>query len=236
MTALNRPFAAALMVTCVTFSVAVSAQKKAAKTSSYTPLTAMFRCPLEADCLATDGIQGDTAGPYVGTSIGDQGPTLNSGGDLYFPLKSGLGRFITVDFSAPLGTPACAANLTCRKNFESVYTDSSQPASITNALAADGTALPDGFRSIAVGQSVRARYKLNFDDPSGRALRWTVRFNSAVYPGSTDVTVTRVDTNTWIVEATDADVAELVSTPTSGRAVTISEGFYTMPFRITVVR
>jgi len=35
---------------------------------------------------------------------------------------------------------------------------------------------------------------------------------------------------------TDADVAELVSTPTSGRAVTVSEGFYTMPFRITVVR
>ena len=57
-----------------------------------------------------------------------------------------------------------------------------------------------------------------------------------MYPGSTDLTVTRTATNTWIVEASDSDIAELVSTTTSGRSVTVNEGYYAMPFKITVVR
>lgn len=216
-------------------SMPLTAQKKGTA-SSYTPVTATFRCPLELDCPATDGIQGDTVGPYTGTSLGDEGPTLNAWGDLYFPLKGGLGRFVSLDFSSSLATPACAANATCRKDFDAVTTDNSQPGSITNPIAADGTELSDGFRTIAVGQSVRARFKLNFNDPSGRALLWTVRFNSALYPGSTDVTVTRTGTNAWIVEAGADDVAELVSETTVRKAVRVSEGFYSMPFRLTVVR
>jgi len=115
-------------------------------------------------------------------------------------------------------------------------TDNSVPASITNPLDAAGSELPNGLLSIAVGQSAPARYKLNFTDPSGRAILWTVRFNSADYPGSTNLRVTRVDTNTWIVEATAADLAELVSVSTSGRNVTTNEGYYSMPFKLTVVR
>lgn len=234
MTRMKRLFVVVLAAAPL-LAVAVFAEKKGA-TSSYTPVTATFRCPLELDCLATDGIQGDTLGPYTGTAAGDQGPTLNAWGDLYFPLKSGMGRFVTVDFSSPLGTPSCAASATCRKDFDSATTDRLQPASITNPLSADGSELPDGFRSIVVGQAVRARFKLNFSDPSGRALLWTVRFNSALYPGSTDVTVTRTDTNVWVVEAGVDDVAELVSETTSRKVVRVSEGFYSMPFRITVVR
>lgn len=38
----------------------------------------------------------------------------------------------------------------------------------------------------------------------------------------------------WILEATDADVAELVSANTSGKTVKVNEGYYSMPFRITI--
>lgn len=201
------------------------------------PVTADFRCPLSLECVAADRIQGDTTGSYKGApSAPEQGPYFDTGSNLYFPLQSGLGRFVSIDFSAPLGTPACAASGTCRKNFTTVFTDNSLPASITNPLDAAGTSLPNGFLSIAVGQSARARYKLNFADPSGRSLLWTVRFNSAMYPGSTELTVTRTATNTWVVEASASDVAELVSTTTSGRSLTVNEGYYSMPFKITVVR
>lgn len=201
------------------------------------PVTADFRCPLSLECVAIDRIQGDTSGTYRGApSPPEQGPYFDTGSNLYFPLQSGRGRFVSIDFSAPLGAPPCAANGTCRKNFTTVFTDNSLPASITNPLDAAGTSLPNGFLSIAVGQSARSRYKLNFADPAGRSLLWTVRFNSSMYPGSTELTVTRIATNTWVVEASNSDVAELVSTTTSGRSVTVNEGYYSMPFRITIVR
>ena len=204
--------------------------------STLVPVTADFRCPLSLECVAADRIQGDTSGPYTGaTGSTQQGPYLDSASDLYFPLQLGFGRFVSIDFSALLGTPACAAKGTCRKNFTTVFTDDSLPASITNPLDAAGAELPSGFLSIAVGQSARSRYMLNFADPTGRALRWTVRFNSSMYPGSTELTVTRTATNTWVVEASASDVAELVSTTTSGRSVTVNEGYYAMPFKITVV-
>ena len=206
------------------------------KPSTLTPVTASFRCPLSLECVAADRIQGDTSGSYTGaTTSPEQGPYFDSGSNLYFPLQPGLGRFVSIDFSAPLGTPPCAATGTCHKNFTTVFTDDSRPASITNPLDAAGTPLPTGFLSLAVGQSARARYKLNFADPGGRSFLWTVRFNSAIYPGSTELTVTRTATNTWIVEASASDVAELVSTTTSGRPVTVNEGYYAMPFKITVV-
>lgn len=207
------------------------------KPSTLTPVTASFRCPVSLECVTADGISADLGGTYTGAATApEQGPYFDSGSNLYFPLQPGLGRFVSIDFSAPLGTPTCALNATCRKNFTTVFTDDSRPASITNPLDAAGTSLPNGFLSIAVGQSARARYKLNFADPNGRSLRWTVRFNSSMYPGSTELTVTRTATNTWVVEAAASDVAELVSTTTSGRSVTVNEGYYAMPFKIAVVR
>lgn len=208
-----------------------------AKPLALAPVTAVFRCPDTLDCVAPDRIQADGLGPYRGASVApEHGPYFDSTGNLYFPLQPALGRYVSLDFSTAVGTPQCAATATCRKNFVALLTDDSRPASITNPLDAAGTSLPNGFSSIAVGQSARARYKLNFADPAGRSLLWTVRFNSAFYPGSTELTVTRLDANTWVVEATLSDVAELVSTTTSGKSVTVNEGYYAMPFKITVTK
>ena len=230
-----RRIAIAALLSVPVLSVVLSGAPPSSK--SNTPVTATFRCPQSPECVTADRIQADGLGPYKGaTTSPEQGPYFDSGSNLYFPLQPGLGRFVSVDFSAPLGTPACAATAKCRKNFTSLFSDNSLPASITNALDAAGSSLPNGFLSIAVGQSVRARYKLNFADPAGRSLLWTVRFNSAMYPGSTELTVTRTATDTWVVEVGASDIAELVSTTTSGRSVTVNEGYYSMPFKITVVR
>lgn len=67
-------------------------------------------------------------------------------------------------------------------------------------------------------------------------MLWTVRFNSALFPGSTDVTVTRTAANAWVVEASASDVAELVSANIRGKAGTLNEGYYAMPFKMTVVQ
>jgi hypothetical protein len=233
-----RRFLVAAIACLPVLSVAASAAEGAPPSkSSNVPVTATFRCPLGPECIGGDKIQEDGGGAYTGaTTSPEEGPYFDTGSNLYFPLQPGLGRFISIDFSSPLGTPACAASSTCHKNFGALFTDNSLPASITNPLDAAGTPLPNGFLSLAVGQSARARYKLNFADPSGRNLLWTVRFNSSMYPGSTELTVTRTATNTWVVEASASDVAELVSTTTSGRSVTVNEGYYAMPFKITVVR
>ena len=215
--------------------VSIGAQK-AAKPTAPVPVSAEFRCPQLVDCVSVDRIEGDGLGPYFGDPNVQQGAYFDMNNHLYFPLRRGLGRFVSLDFSATLGTPSCASTNSCRKNFTTVFTDHSLPASITNPVDAVGESLPNGFYSLAVGQSAAAKYLLNFADPSGRALRWSVRFNPPAYPGSSYVTVTRTGTSSWSIEATASDVAELVSTPTSGRAVTVHEGFYAMPFKISVTQ
>jgi hypothetical protein len=229
-----RRFAYAALAATTILSASAIAQKKPATT--YTPVTVTFRCPFEADCTGTDAISGDTAMTYRGSADGTNGPVLNSIGDLYFPLKAGSGRGLNVRIGAPLSQPACVASGTCRKTFESVFVTSMNPPSITNAQAEGGGQLPDGFRSIPVGETVNAHYKLNFPDPSGRAFLWTLRFNPNLYPGTNDLLVSRTADNVWVVEALPGHVAELVSVPTSGKQVMTHEGFYSMPFRMTVVR
>ena len=46
--------------------------------NTLSPVTADFRCPLGADCLTPDQIQGDTSGPYRGTT--PAGSTTTPGG------------------------------------------------------------------------------------------------------------------------------------------------------------
>ena len=223
-----------------TWSVgAQKAQKGASKPAVPTPVTASFRCAQGLGCDpadATDRILGDASGPYVGSTTTQQGAYLSIAYDFHFPLQPGMGRYVDLDFSQLVGTPPCVAAKTCRKNFTTVYTDNLQPASVTNPVDATDTELPNGLLSILIGQSAPARFKLNFADPGGRALLWTIRLNASMYPGSGYVSVTRTSGNTWTVEATTSDLAELVATTTSGRQVMTHEGFYQMPFKITITQ
>jgi len=56
------------------------------------------------------------------------------------------------------------------------------------------------------------------------------------YGASGLLTVSRSSVNTWTIEATSDDVAVLESANTSGNTVKINEGYYRMPFKITVVK
>lgn len=233
-------FAACASAAVILSMTSLDAQKgKPAPAPDLTPVAADFRCPLAADCTTAeriDRIVGDGSGPYLGNSARVDGAYLNANTKLYLHLSPSYGRAVVLDFEDVADAAPCAASGTCRKNFSLVRAVSSDPASITNPLDAAGTALPNGFADIAVGASARARFLFNFPDPAGRALRWTVRFNSEYYPGSSELTVTRTGEHTWQVEASVDDIAELVAVPTKGKAVMTHEGFYTMPFKITVTR
>ena len=232
-----RRFTLAVLAMLPILTVGAEAQKKAtAPRTAYIPVTVTLRCPYGVDCLSPEGIEGDAAGSYTGQTDGQQGPVFDSSKHLYWPIKGGLGRTITLNFGAPVGEPKCVATGSCRKAWDSVLVYNSAPGSIVNPVGSDGLPIEGGFEAIPVGGSVRARGKINFDDPNGRALLWTVRFNSKVYPGSGDLTVTRVDQNNWVVEAAAGDLAELMSVPTSGKQTAVSDGYYSMPFRFTVVR
>ena len=209
------------------------------------PVTAEFRCPMTADCQLPDGIQGDSIGPYRGTTPSgsattQEGTAANYGsyfteGNLFlFVLKSGFGRFASFDFTQPIGTAPCASSRTCRRDFTFATSDESLPGGRTYPVDAMGSDLPNGFMSIPVGATGRARILLNFSDPSGRALLWTVRFDPELHPGSTFLTVTRPAANVWTIEAGLSDIGGLTSATTSGKSVKINEGYFRMPFKIAI--
>ena len=86
------------------------------------------------------------------------------------------------------------------------------------------------FGPSQVGQSSASRLKIAFNtlSPSGESIAWAVRFNPDAFPGSDHITVTRLSTTTWEIEATSADRAVLVS---GVRRTQIIEGPFTMPFK-----
>lgn len=230
----------AALAIAVLSSAVVAAQKgKPAPKPAGVAVSADFRCPQAADCLSAqriDRITGDGLGPYVGNAA-LEGAFFNIYNRLLFDYTTNYGRAITFDFGDFVANGTCAATGTCRKNFTVADVRATVYPSITNPIDAAQTALPNGFADIPVGGASKARFKFDFADPAGRAFNWTVRFNSEFYPGSTDLTVTRTALDTWIVEATTSDVAELVAINTGrGKTIMTHEGFYTMPFRITVTR
>jgi len=81
--------------------------------------------------------------------------------------------------------------------------------------------------------------------PDGTTMWWTIRYNPRDYPGSSFVYVTRTGSKTWTISAggyltpdgQDKGIAELVASPdgSAGRTQT-HEGWYLMPFSLTVVQ
>lgn len=225
--------------------LAVPASAQKVKPGTLYPVTAQFRCPATADCngIPVDRIVGD-GGVYTGTTPAgstttQDGTAENLGayftvvGDFLFVLKSWSDRTVRFDFSEPVSAPTCGSN--CKKNFAQVTTNTSVPGGRTVVVDAQGARLPDSVKGLAVGQSAPAASLINFADPSGRALNWTVRFDPRQAPGSTYLNVTRTGPKVWVIEATSATVASLSNYTTgSSKQVTTQEGTYRMPFRIVV--
>jgi hypothetical protein len=245
----NRVLVAVVAATaCVSFVHAQKPPKGGGGGNTLFPVHAEFRCPLTLECSTQDGIEGDTLGPYLGTTENGS-PTAQEGtvwasqsyftesGLFFFTVKTGRGRFVSFNFSPPIGAVPCASNGSCRKNFTAFSTDSTPHASRTYPVDALGTDLPNGFMSLPVGVPMRARFFMNFADPSGREILWTVRFDPNLFPGSTLLSVTRLAQGTWIIESSQSDISQLVSETTSkGKTVKVNEGYYTMPFKITITQ
>ena len=142
-----------------------------------------------------------------------------------------------MDFGASVeGSAGCAARNNCRRNFDQVTTFNTPYGSAVIPIDANGAVWPNGLIGMQAGAALNARMHINFPDPGGRSLIWTVRFNTRDYPGSGHVSVTRVDANTWTVEASAAQLAKLVASPSGGVQQQTDEGLFQMPFKLTIVK
>jgi hypothetical protein len=219
---------ACLAVTCLAGD-GLRAQKKPTSTL----VNAVFRCnATTAGCVTLDAIQGDGA-PYTQAS---GGAVLNSGGDFVLNLGSSPGpRYLRLDFGTPDGDAPClTSGPACRRTFGQLVSSHTRDVLVNPEL--NGVELSNGLLDIPVGVTRGGRLKVNFDDPAGQNVLWTVRFNPE-FPGSTLVPVTRQDANTWVIEATTEHRARLVSADMNTRKwVTADEGLFVMPFRIVVTR
>ena len=104
----------------------------------------------------------------------------------------------------------------------------------THVLDPSGQEFDGGLTDLQPGESRPAHIKAYWTDRSG--VSYTIRFNAAAYLGSTNVTVTRESESQWTIEASESDIAQLVSPPESSKGKPsglTDEGFYHMPFRIT---
>lgn len=239
---MHRLFALCLVVAmCLTGNSPSFAQKGGKPKPVDQPATAWFRCngPNPPDGASPCGAEG---GFVFSDSITGDGNTyrgdadlwtgtdafLRSDGEFALDLRSLGGRFAFLDFrhvvSAPTGFH--------RKTFEQAALE--QFHLNTNVLDANGQELSGGLTALIPGETRQARIKAYWTDQYG--VSYTIRFNAAGYPGSTNVAVTRDGANQWTVEAFDWNIAQLVSPPESSTGKPTGptdEGFYHMPFKIT---
>ncbi|MDP2320141.1 MAG: hypothetical protein Q8O42_12490 [Acidobacteriota bacterium] len=184
------------------------------------PVTATFRCTTTVDC-GTDGVHdrltddGVGAYPSNATSASDEGSYINVNGGVTINLLAGVkepDRSARLDF----GDPTSSA---CVRRFTAI-----EPADFVMS-AKNGTTL----ESMTVGVAEEGVGKIQFKNPTpdGYAF-WTIRFPSG------SLTVTRTHVNQWTFESNAA--VELQCTTSKRPTVTATDGFYSLPFKLTVVK
>jgi hypothetical protein len=202
--------------------------------------TATFRCAFVQEgtdlCGAehfveADKITGDGQ-PYVGSgdTISGTGAFLRSDGELELQIRKGDAdnRFIFLNFRHQTTGPAGPH----RKTFD-IWVAEGITVNTNTIDRRTGLVATDGLRGIPVGHTWPTRIKGNFGGPGD--VLYTIRFNPDNYPGSTYVDASRVSENSWIIEATEFHVAQLVSPDTKGgKREPTDEGFYLMPFKLTL--
>ena len=227
--------------------------------ATYTGVTATFRCTgsvangvITTACAPGDGILGDPNGSYAGypsvsTTRGAFFWTSGTYDDFLLKFDGVGGRSLILDLGTPMQAPTCGGKLPCRKDFDVVVITKTllEQGLLVRPANSDGSDLAGGMHNIAVGQTVPAKLKVNFPDPDGTTMWWTLRYNPRDYAGSSFVYVTRTGSKTWTISAggyltpdgQDKGIAELVASPngSAGRTQT-HEGWYLMPFSLTVVQ
>lgn len=247
------------MAVCLACYPTLHAQGKGKPKPARQGVTAVFASNVTANDVAAvqcsslpPGISGDGAA-YGFDPLTQTGAYLRSDldNDFVLDLQDG-GRGVYLNFSQSVGagpaTPTLPAGF-CHVMLDEFTLD-------THTLNPNGVDDPSlGLTDIPPGSTNPARVKAFFDyvDVYGNVRTYTIRFNPVTYPGSTNVAITRgpitdpsdrnygLMANQWVIEtgpyAPDAgDVAQLVSPALTkrGNPGPNSEGFYRLPFKITV--
>jgi hypothetical protein len=183
---------------------------------------------------------GDPSGPYIGNMSTTLGAFLNAAKNFALRLDAPGGQYLLVDLTVPAGTPPCASTNTCRNvgpmRLGVVRTFNTLPDSLVNPEDATGAWLPNGLLDITVGATMNARGKVNFPDPFGRPILWTVRYDPRQYPGASYLLVHRTAADQWTIETGAAGVAMLESANTQGADRRLNEGLFSVPFSMTVTQ
>jgi hypothetical protein len=178
-----------------------------------------------------DGITGD-GNPYVGVGVdatSGSGPFLRSDGEFTMDIRAGDGRLISLNFENWVTLPGAYS----RKTFE--FADLNAFHINTNVIIPNTEDIaPNGLLSIPVGGTWPTRIKAGWKDAYG--VLYNIRFNPTSFPGSTHAWITRTADNSWILSASDRDIARLVSpgADVKGKPTgPVNEGSYAMPFELT---
>jgi len=191
---------------------------------SNTPFQITFR-----DDFA-DKIRSDGAGVYVDNVAQVAARIVSTAPNMLSLLtnnsKKAPIRKLYLDFSSQAACPDG-----CTPPFVSALVDANWTTNIQNG---DGQFAGD-YLALPVGESSTGFVKLEFTDP-GSGQKWEVRYNSAQYPGTTPVTITRTAADTWEIEASSAHIARLVKwVKVNNQLVPVPHGDYFMPYHHTAV-
>lgn len=175
-----------------------------------TPLIATFA----DNNLTPDRIQSDGMGPYVNGQSNVKA-ILDGGGD--FDLDTNTTplaaiRTLFLDFTSCASGPG-----TCSPPFTTDRVDSYMSTSA------------GGLPSMMVGSSKASSMQVSF------VGGYFLRFDPGAYPETSNVTVTRTSSTTWIVQAPATAIAKLLRSTGNGKNATLAdEGDYFMPFGVSL--
>ena len=202
------------------------------------PVTASFRCGASIPSLAAnpcgtgDRMAGDGAvyqGIPIAPKTSPQGAYITDYGTFWFVYPAGTQRAVFFDFTDSVAVPQAPVLRTFSTTWSSALQHNwlGTPIGPTN-----------GMWGMRQGEMREGTLKANFRRANDPYL-WTLRFNAASYPGTTNLTFACLgeangQCNQWRIEATAGHVALLQASTTSGKQVTYNEGTYRMPFAIEV--
>jgi hypothetical protein len=184
---------------------------------------AELRCS-EGGCA--DGIRSDG---------GSYDVNIGSDGNLAFSLANHPHRSVVFDFSN------CVADCTGGNRwFARAEVGAVNGLWMHTSVLVPGTddETSQGFHDIPIGATWFSRIKILFSvlDPSNDEFAWAIRFNP-FFQGSTNLQVTRVSEDEWVLEALSSQTAWTQSVLVTKRVrdrEPLFEGNYQLPFAMTI--